>query len=248
MSPSRIAIVDDDQDIRDLLVDLLGGDGYDVISFAGDEAQVVAELASERPDLVILDLLLGGPSSPTSGWDLFHQLRRHVELRTVPILVCSADVRALRERQDEFARDPKVSALEKPFSVNALEQSVADLVVGRALPRWDDETEFVLVADHASNLVHATSAALEQLRLSLADVRHMQVADIVAYEREWTEREWNRYLTEQAWEGPVSLVTRDGRRLEAHSRAEVVQGGSSSWHVAYITLGESFHPGGPGDR
>lgn len=239
MTRSRIAIVDDDQEIRDLLVDLLGGDGYDVTSLAGDEAHVVAELAAARPDVVILDLLLGAPSSPTSGWDLLHQLRRHAELHKVPILVCSADVRALRERQHEFARDPQVSALEKPFSVEALEQSVADLVVAHALPRWDDKAEFILVADDASNFVHATGAALEQLGLSLAELRQMQVADIVAYEREWTEREWNRYLAARAWEGPVSLLTRDGRTLDAHSRAEVVNGGSTSWHVAHIILGES---------
>src|SRR5690606_28743891 len=128
------------------------------------------------------------------GWELFAMARRHRDLRHVPILVCSADVRALRTRRDEFNQDPRTRALEKPFSIEALERSVADLVIAQSLPAWDDEADLVLVADRDARLVHASMAMLSLLGTSREELRRLEVADIVAQGREWTAREWNRYL------------------------------------------------------
>lgn len=235
MSRSRVAIIDDNQEIRDLLSDLLSAGGYEVIVFTGDDASIVADLATAAPDLIILDLLLGD-SSGLAGWDILQLARRHRHLRHVPVLVCSADVRALRARRAEFARDPKISALEKPFSINVLERSVADLVAAQSLPAWDEEADLVLVADHDANLVHGSTAMLSQLGMSQVELRRLRVADIVAASRDWTEREWARYLDQRRWEGEVTLLTSDGRRLSARGRADIVEGDSAVWHVSRLTL------------
>ena len=56
---TRILVVDDDQRLRDLLVRYLGGEGYEVKAVA-DAAAMDKQLARERYDLVVLDLMLPG--------------------------------------------------------------------------------------------------------------------------------------------------------------------------------------------
>jgi DNA-binding response OmpR family regulator len=56
---TRILIVDDDQRHRDLLVRYLGGEGYEAKA-VGDAPGMDKQLARERFDLVVLDLMLPG--------------------------------------------------------------------------------------------------------------------------------------------------------------------------------------------
>ncbi len=56
---TRILVVDDDQRLRELLVRYLGGEGYEVKAVA-DAAGMDKQLARERYDLLVLDLMLPG--------------------------------------------------------------------------------------------------------------------------------------------------------------------------------------------
>src|SRR3989449_189160 len=56
---TRILVVDDDQRLRDLLVRYLGGEGYEVKAVP-DASGMDRQLARERYDLVVLDLMLPG--------------------------------------------------------------------------------------------------------------------------------------------------------------------------------------------
>jgi two-component system phosphate regulon response regulator OmpR len=56
---TRILVVDDDQRLRELLVRYLGGEGYEVKAVP-DAAGMDKQLARERYDLVVLDLMLPG--------------------------------------------------------------------------------------------------------------------------------------------------------------------------------------------
>jgi two-component system, OmpR family, phosphate regulon response regulator OmpR len=56
---TRILVVDDDQRLRDLLVRYLGGEGYEVKAVA-EAGAMDKQLARERYDLVVLDLMLPG--------------------------------------------------------------------------------------------------------------------------------------------------------------------------------------------
>src|SRR4051812_12731096 len=56
---TRILVVDDDQRLRDLLVRYLGGEGFEVKAVP-DSAGMDKQLARERYDLVVLDLMLPG--------------------------------------------------------------------------------------------------------------------------------------------------------------------------------------------
>ncbi len=80
----KIFVVDDDVPIGNLLEELLTGEGYAVRrAYSGTEALLLLE--RERPDLVLLDLMLPG----LSGEELLP------EIRDVPVIVLSAkaDVR-----------------------------------------------------------------------------------------------------------------------------------------------------------
>src|SRR4051812_20674865 len=56
---TRILVVDDDQRLRDLLVRYLGGEGFEVKA-VHDSAGMDKQLARERYDLLVLDLMLPG--------------------------------------------------------------------------------------------------------------------------------------------------------------------------------------------
>jgi DNA-binding response OmpR family regulator len=125
----RISVVNDNADFLELMSAILDEDaGYDVTLFDGEKTSM-AELVDSRPDLVIVDLVLGG----ASGWEIVTLSRAEPKLAEVPIIICSADVTALRERTDELERIGNVHILEKPFSLDEI-TDVVERLIGRGAP------------------------------------------------------------------------------------------------------------------
>ena len=54
---TKILVVEDESDIRELLVDILGDCGYDVVQ-AGDGGAALAVVNQERPDIILLDVMM----------------------------------------------------------------------------------------------------------------------------------------------------------------------------------------------
>ncbi|MDH4581812.1 response regulator [Pseudomonas sp. BN415] len=75
-----ILVVDDDEAIRELLLDYLGGQGYQVHA-VGDSGQLRARLAEALPDLVLLDVGLPGED----GLSLARYLREHHDLPVIMV-------------------------------------------------------------------------------------------------------------------------------------------------------------------
>ncbi len=83
----RILIVDDDKHIVRLLKAYLEQAGLAIITaYDGEEAQRV--IRRERPDLVVLDLMLPG----RDGWDITRWMRSDQQLASIPILMLTARV------------------------------------------------------------------------------------------------------------------------------------------------------------
>lgn len=81
MCLKKIAIIDDDIYIGNMLEELLRGSGYDVLrAYSGTEALLL--LSQNRPDLVLLDLMLPG----LSGEEVLPRIRG------IPVIVVSARV------------------------------------------------------------------------------------------------------------------------------------------------------------
>ena len=125
----RISVLNDNPEFLELMSAILDEDaGYEVTLF-NEEATSVDELAASKPDLIIVDLLLGG----ASGWEIVALSRADERLAHIPIVVCSADVGGLRDRADELERIGNVHGLAKPFGIDELTELVERLV-GRAAP------------------------------------------------------------------------------------------------------------------
>ncbi len=125
----RISVVNDNPDFLELMSAILDEDaGYDVSLFNGQQTEI-GVLAASDPDLIVVDLLLGG----ASGWEIVTLARADERLAGVPIIVCSADVTALRERAGELENIGNVHVLSKPFSIDQITGLVEQLI-GRAVP------------------------------------------------------------------------------------------------------------------
>ena len=110
MSSARILIVDDDADVRRMLLEYLGGHGYDVAAAANGD-QMRAEFERARPDVVLLDVGLPGED----GLSLARYLRERHPVGI--IMVTAADGVVDRVVGLEMGADDYVS---KPFDPREL--------------------------------------------------------------------------------------------------------------------------------
>ncbi|WP_104202510.1 response regulator [Billgrantia saliphila] len=86
ITPATLIVVDDDPEIRELLVDYLGRHGYRAL--AAEDAEALHRLlASETPDLLIVDIMLPGDD----GFTICRDIRRDSE---VPIIMLTASADA----------------------------------------------------------------------------------------------------------------------------------------------------------
>jgi CheY-like chemotaxis protein len=233
---ARITLVEEHADLRSVVAEILRLAGYEVTALSGD-GLAAGGIAETRPQIVVLDLGLQGRGQDAS-WQQLQELRSDPRLEQVPLLVCSADLAALRSHAEDFKSEPLLATLEIPFGVEELEDAVARLLDRRPAPLWDDG-ELVLVADEDSRLLDASSAVLRLLGLRARELPSLQVADIVAHEVEWTEAEWKRYRADGHWQGSVMLQAADGRRIAASSAAEIVRRDGRTWHVSRLSLPEA---------
>ncbi len=81
----KVLIVDDEHDIVDLLVFNLQNEGY-ATAAAYDGAQAIALAHSERPDLILLDIML----PEKDGYEVLRELRGTPETRRIPVIFLTA--------------------------------------------------------------------------------------------------------------------------------------------------------------
>ncbi len=125
---TRIALINDDTTFLDLMRDLLQEvEGYEVqICKEGDRAYEFVR--DQQPDLVILDIRMGGEES---GWTLLELLTLDPKTRPIPMIVCSAAIRDLQDHQSLLDRFG-IGVLPKPFDLDVLLGAVDRLVPRRS--------------------------------------------------------------------------------------------------------------------
>ncbi len=87
MSTHKILVVDDDKSIIEIVQAYLEQAGYSVLT-ATDGTTAMHLLHSEKPDLLILDLML----PDRDGWDITSTIRNDKRLATLPIIMLTARV------------------------------------------------------------------------------------------------------------------------------------------------------------
>ncbi len=121
MSLKRILIVEDTEDNRQILRDLLTNAGFDIVEAHDGEAAVDA--ASEhRPDLILMDIQL----PILNGYEAIRRIKANGALRAIPIIaVTSYALSEDKERARAAGCDGYVA---KPFSPRQLLATVRDLL------------------------------------------------------------------------------------------------------------------------
>jgi two-component system cell cycle response regulator DivK len=109
----RILIVEDQEDNRKILRDLLRSAGYEPIEAAtGEEGVSLAE--TERPDLILMDIQLPG----LDGYEATRRIKANPALRQTPVIAVTSYALS---GDDVKARDAGCDAyVTKPFSPRAL--------------------------------------------------------------------------------------------------------------------------------
>jgi len=120
MSASRrlpLMIVDDDEDLRDALADIMSLQGYEVAAFGDARAALSALEGGVRPFLILLDLMMPG----MSGWEFRAAQLENPTLALIPVVV----VTAAGHLSTAVRTLSNVEVLHKPFTLEILLQVVA---------------------------------------------------------------------------------------------------------------------------
>ena len=86
MNPARILIVDDDADITEAMRIVLENKGYSVDA-ASDSKDALNHLKSQKPDLIILDVMM---NTKSEGFDFARDLKKDPGSRDIPFLLLTA--------------------------------------------------------------------------------------------------------------------------------------------------------------
>jgi DNA-binding response OmpR family regulator len=119
-----ILVVDDDPEIVSMLTTRLGHRGYRV-STASDGNKAIELAKKQRPDLMLLDVMMPGKS----GWEVARALKQDPTTQGIKIIM----VTAIGEQVNEIT-SPLYGAdahIDKPFEFERLEKVITQLV-GRA--------------------------------------------------------------------------------------------------------------------
>jgi CheY-like chemotaxis protein len=114
-----ILVVDDEDDIREvaqLSLEMVGG--WQVLA-AGSGAEALRRAQEERPDAILLDVMMPGMDGPTT----FRSLQSNPATRGIPVILLTAKVQpADRRRFDDLG---VAGVLSKPFDPMELAAQVA---------------------------------------------------------------------------------------------------------------------------
>ena len=169
---ARVLVVDDEDNIRELVATALGYEGYEVDTASTGRA-ALEQVRTFRPDLVVLDVMLG-------DLDGFEVARRLVaEGRHPPVLFLTArdttddKVQGLRIGGDDYVTKP-FSLEELVARVEALLRRTADLRRGSRLTfadlELDDDTHEVW---RGSTPIELTATEFRLLRYFLSNPRRV---------------------------------------------------------------------------
>lgn len=130
----RIIVVEDDINIRELVVYALNNSGFKALGVPS-ASELYAELERQKPTLLILDLMLDGES----GYDILSNLRSDSKYSEIPVIILTAKsseydkVKGLDMGADDY--------ITKPFGVMELISRVKAII--RRLPETEESNSTI---------------------------------------------------------------------------------------------------------
>jgi len=126
----KILIVDDDPDVREFNRAIVEENGYVPLT-AGNGVEGMEVIKKEKPDLVVLDILM----PRESGIRLYRELKTSKKLKDIPVIVLSGiaeksfqrSQKALVEFGEETVPEPQ-AYLEKPVEPEELAEAIKKII------------------------------------------------------------------------------------------------------------------------
>jgi CheY-like chemotaxis protein len=113
----KILIVDDNQAIVEMLQRKFEREEYDVVGCV-ESARAVATCRREKPDLIVLDILMPGKT----GWEIIEELKADPETQAVPVIIST-----VKNRPEDIERGRTLQATDhiaKPYVFSDLLEKV----------------------------------------------------------------------------------------------------------------------------
>jgi len=80
----KILIIEDDRFLRQLISKKIGQEGYDVVE-AVDGEEGIKKVETEKPDLILLDLILPG----VDGFEVLSRVKKNSNTKHIPVIILS---------------------------------------------------------------------------------------------------------------------------------------------------------------
>ncbi len=174
-----ILVVEDVPAVRELLEVTLRFKGYPVLS-AADGEEALQQIAAQRPDLVVTDILM----PRLDGYALVQRLRRNAATRTIPVVFVSATYVSPEDK--EFALSlGAVRFLEKPIDTEEFLLTVGEILHQQETnppPPMDDATFYRGYRERLENKLRYKNrqiARLERLLPSLPESQRPAYASML---------------------------------------------------------------------
>jgi len=118
----RVVCIEDEPEMIDLVRLILGRRGFEVVGANGG-LEGLELVASEKPDLVLLDLMM----PDMDGWEVYQRMKSDEALREIPVIVVTAKAQSIDKvlglhiaKVDDY--------ITKPFGPQELLESVEKIL------------------------------------------------------------------------------------------------------------------------
>ncbi len=192
----RVLVVDDEPDITALVAYHLAKAGYRV-STAANGTDALKAATEQRPDVIVLDLMLPG----LSGLDVLQALRKQEETRDVGVIMLTA-----RREEADRIRGLSLGAddyLTKPFSPNELTLRIAAILRRLASPSVSGGSQVTAGPIAIDRSAHRVTVDGQELQLTATEYK-LLVTLIERRGRVQTRPQ----LLETVWDAQPDIQTR----------------------------------------
>jgi len=119
----KVLMIDDDQAFVDAITNILDARGYEVVS-ANDGKDGMAKAKKERPDIILLDVMM---TTKSEGFDVAREMHKDANLKVIPIVMLTGIKREMNlpfgfEPDEDWL--PVKAVLEKPVKPEVLLKTI----------------------------------------------------------------------------------------------------------------------------